>query len=93
MGMSSLKATGIFPMKMWRIQQATGDHPFRRLMEHVRIQYRSNAPRSPSAIFQDISILESLALPGETYKLAFHAWPACRGLSARTMQVRLPEAY
>ncbi len=44
---------------------ATGDHAYRRLIEHVRIVYRKND------LTRFSEELESLALPGETYKLAF----------------------
>jgi RHS repeat-associated protein len=42
-------------------------HPYRRLIEHVRILYRSNHLDS----LLPLGDVNSLALPGETYKLAF----------------------
>jgi RHS repeat-associated protein len=46
---------------------ATGNAPFRRLIERVRTLYRSNTLSD----FKPFGELESLALPGESYKLAF----------------------
>jgi RHS repeat-associated protein len=46
---------------------ATTVHPYRRLIEHVRTIYRSNDLTVPLPI----SRLQSLALPFESYKLAF----------------------
>ena len=46
---------------------ATAAHPYRRLIEHVRTLYRSNELTGPLAL----GTFESLALPFESYKLAF----------------------
>jgi RHS repeat-associated protein len=56
---------------------ATGNHPYRRLIEHVRILYRSNQLDR----LLPLGHVDSLALPGETYKLAF-----TRGLLAAVYQ-------
>ena len=47
--------------------QATGNHPYRRLIEHERILYRSNQLDR----LLPLGTVQSLALPGESYKLAF----------------------
>lgn len=52
----NIKATG-----------ATANHSYRRLIEHVRALYR----RDDLADLLPLGQLESLALPGESYKLAF----------------------
>jgi RHS repeat-associated protein len=53
---------------------ATLQHAYRRLVEHVRTLYRpddmGDAQGDPKALL-GLGRLESLALPGETYKLAF----------------------
>jgi hypothetical protein len=54
---------------------ATEDHPYRRLIEHVRTRYRpdnlgAGQNDDPEVLLQ-LGDLESLALPGESYKLAF----------------------
>jgi RHS repeat-associated protein len=46
---------------------ATANHPYRRLVEHVRTLYRSDDLVS----LLPLGHLQSLALPSETYKLAF----------------------
>ncbi len=46
---------------------ATGNAPFRRLIERIRTLYRSNTLSD----FKPLGELESLALPGESYRLAF----------------------
>lgn len=46
---------------------ATENHPYRRLIEHMRTLYRSNDLDSPLTLGQ----IQSLALPFESYKLAF----------------------
>lgn len=46
--------------------QATDNHPYRRPITHMRVVYRSNQLN-----LLQLGSLESLALPGETYKLAF----------------------
>ena len=46
---------------------AVQDHPYRRLVEHVRTLYRRDDLTGPLALGQ----LQSLALPYESYKLAF----------------------
>jgi RHS repeat-associated protein len=46
---------------------ATENRPYRRLIEHVRTVYRKN----DLSAFLRLEELESLALPGETFKLAF----------------------
>ena len=46
---------------------ATEDHPYRRLIEHLRTVYRRDDLTGPLAFGR----LESLALPHESYKLAF----------------------
>ncbi len=47
--------------------QATTSDPYRRLIEHVRTLYRKNDLTG----FSPFGKVESLALPGESYKLAF----------------------
>jgi len=47
--------------------QATSDHPYRRLIEDIRIQYRSNK----LDLLLPVGKADVLALQGETYKLAF----------------------
>lgn len=47
--------------------QATTNDPYRRLIEHVRTLYRKNDLTG----FSPFGTVESLALPGESYKLAF----------------------
>lgn len=47
--------------------QATTSAPYRRLIEHVRTLYRRNDLTG----FSPLGTVESLALPGESYKLAF----------------------
>ncbi|CAG0978749.1 MAG: hypothetical protein OIN86_04975 [Candidatus Methanoperedens sp.] len=47
--------------------QATNNHPYRRLVEHVRTLYRRNDMVGALSL----SKLQSLALPYESYKLAF----------------------
>jgi len=47
--------------------QATGNHPYRRLIEKARTMYRSNK----LDCLLPLGRVDSLALPGETYKLAF----------------------
>ncbi len=46
---------------------ATTDDPYRRLIEHVRTLYRSNDLTG----LLPLGVLNTLALPGESYKLAF----------------------
>jgi RHS repeat-associated protein len=46
---------------------ATANHPYRRLIEHVRILYR----KDDLTDLLPLRVLESLALPGESYRLAF----------------------
>src|SRR5262249_30107750 len=46
---------------------ATANHPYRRLIEHVRLLYRRDDLTAPLPLGQ----LQSLALPFESYKLAF----------------------
>ena len=46
---------------------ATANHPYRRLIEQARTLYRQNNLSGPLPLGQ----LDSLALPGESYKLAF----------------------
>ena len=48
-------------------QQATGDHPYRRLIENVRTLYR----KDDLTALLPLGVVEPLALPGESYKLAF----------------------
>jgi RHS repeat-associated protein len=57
--------------------QATDNHPYRRPIKHVRTLYRSNQLDT----LLKLGSVESLALPGETYKLAF-----TRGLIAGVYQ-------
>jgi RHS repeat-associated protein len=47
--------------------QARDDHAYRRLIEHVRVVYRSNQLDR----LLPLGNIDSLALPGETYKMAF----------------------
>ena len=47
--------------------RATANHPYRRLVEHVRTLYRRDDLTAPLALGQ----LQSLSLPFESYKLAF----------------------
>ena len=47
--------------------EATENHPYRRLIEHERILYRSNQLDR----LLPLGTVHSLALPGESYKLAF----------------------
>jgi RHS repeat-associated protein len=53
---------------------ATANHPYRRLIEHVRTLYRPDdlgAAQSDPLELLPLGTVEPLALPGESYKLAF----------------------
>jgi len=57
------------PYKDAQAAGAAEDHPYRRLIEHVRTLYRKDDLTGPLALGQ----LQPLALPFESYKLAFTA--------------------
>ena len=57
--------------KDWDIDESTLPQPRRRLIEHVRTIYRANNLTGPKQGLLGLAQLESRALPGESYKLAF----------------------
>jgi RHS repeat-associated protein len=55
------------PYEGFEAKSAVDDHPYRRLIEHVRTRYRRDDLTGPLPLGQ----VESLALPYESYQLAF----------------------